>query len=107
MVHSTAGIVQIGVGGVEGYPMLQGKHHAALLPTEVAHLTQRAENQRMVRHNHLSVAPDCLTDDFFGDVQRDYHPSYRRVGKSDLKSGVVIFFLQAQRGNALYRLHYF
>ena len=74
VIDSSYGIVQAGMGRIDGYIIFDCLDSAALLVTEAADLLERLENQGMVGENHVAASFYRFIHYFFRNVQAHEHP---------------------------------
>ena len=69
VVHTVLGIVQVGVGGIDGDVVLDGQSHAALHLCALSNLTQGAEQQGVVTDDEVTAEVYGLAYHLLGNVQ--------------------------------------
>ena len=69
IVDPIFGIVQVGVGGIDGYVILYGQPHAPLYVVGITHAFQPSEEEWMMCHNEVAAQINGLVDHSFRYVQ--------------------------------------
>ena len=69
VVYAVYGAVQIGMGSVDVYVVLNGHPYATLYHIGIRKHFQAAEQQRMMRHNKVAPQLYGLLNHFFGHVK--------------------------------------
>ena len=93
--------VHVGVRGVDGDVVADGRYEAAFDVCRRGEVFQSAEDEGMVRHDEVVSFPDGFFHDVFGDVQTQERGGQFPVGVAADESGVVESGLQAQGGVVL------
>ena len=74
VVHAVLGVVQVGVGCIDGDVVLYGHSDAALHLRPLRHPPQGAEQEGMMTDYEVASQVDGLADDLFGHIQTQQCP---------------------------------
>ena len=93
IVHSSRGIIQVGMCCINHQIMFTGLYHTSFDIGRTGQRFKGLKGQRMVRNNKITIQFEGFINNLFGNIYTKKHTGCRLVNISNLHTGIIKVFL--------------